>query len=278
MSRMFHRVFVASAISAAALAAPATALAATTGNGTAAGGAQTPTSVVLHLPQHAKPGQPITVTARVAALDAAQDPGAAPQPGKGGSPGRGHGTGAGRQGTGKGHGKTKSGVGHRKGTGHGKSGAGHGKGRHHAVTGEVVFFLDGHAEPPAEINRGLASEKIDVPLGHHTLLAEYSGDSVYGSAHSAPVSFELTNGQTDGGLGQQLPGAPGLGGGDNDGQDPSGYGQDGSDKGQDTGDQYGQGQYGQGQDDAGDQDGPGLDAPDQGLGGQGDQEAGAAAV
>jgi hypothetical protein len=244
MSRMFHRVFVASAISAAALAAPATALAADSGARPGGGAAQTPTSVVLHLPQHVQPGQPITVTARVSAVDAAQNPGATPQPGKDGSHGKGPGKGQGRQGGGKGHGTTKSG-GHRKGTGHGK-------GRRHPVTGEVVFFLDGRAEAPAEIDRGLASEKIDIPLGRHTLVAEYTGDSDHESARSAPVTFDLTPGQPDDGQGQQFQGPAGQDNGD-DGQDQGGYGygQNGSGDGQD--------QYGQGQD-TGDQSGPGQDA------------------
>jgi hypothetical protein len=250
MSRMFHRVFLASAISAAALAAPATALAADSGPATGTG-TQAPTSVVLHLPQHVRAGQPITVTARVTALDAARDPGGA-QPGDGGSHGKkGKGKGTGR------HGTTKSGGGHRKGTGHGGA-------HHHPVTGEVVFFLDGRAEPPAEVSRGLADEKLDVPLGRHTLVAEYTGDSEYRSARSAPVTFELTAGQPVDGQGQQPQGSPdgdgagqdqggyGQDQGGDDGQDQSGYGQDGSGDGQD--------QYGQGQ------DGPGMYAPQQGPG------------
>jgi hypothetical protein len=254
---MFHRVILASAVGAAALAAPATALAAAS-DPTGAAAAQTPTSVVLHLPQRALPGQPVMVTARVAALDAARDPGA-PQSGKDGSRSKGKGTV--RRGGGKGKGTTKSGAGHRKGTGNGESGAGHGDTRHHPVTGEVVFFLDGRAEPPAEISRGLAGEKLDIPLGRHTLLAEYTGDSEYESARSAPVTFELTAGQPVGGQGQQPQGSPDGGDGQDGygrgpggyGQGQDGYGQDGSDDGQDQG--------GQGQD-----DGPGMYAPEQGSG------------
>jgi len=250
MSRMFHRVFAASAIGAAALAAPATALAADSGTGTGTGtgtGAQTPTSVVLHLPQHARPGQPILVTARVAALDAARDP-AAPQPEKTGSHGKGKGTG--RQGGGKSKGPTKSGGAHRKGAGHGAA--------RRPVTGEVVFFLDGRAEPPAEISRGLAGEKLDIPLGRHTLVAEYTGDSTYEAARSAPVTFELAAEPVDG-QGRQ----PAPDGGD--GQDTGGYGQDQGGYGQDQGgygpdgSDDGQGRYGQGQ------DGPGMYAPEHGA-------------
>lgn len=266
MSRMFHRVFVASAISAAAFAAPATALAADSAGPAGGAGAQTPTSVVLHLPQHARPGEPITVTARISALDAAQDPGSTLRPGTGASHGKGHGRGQGHEG--KGHGTSKSG-GHRKGAGHGKSGSGQGKsgsgqgkGHRHPVTGEVVFFLDGRAETPAQIERGLASEKIDIPLGRHTLVAEYTGDSEYESARSAPVTFELTPGQPDGGQGRPAPGSPVLDGGD-DGPGAGGYGQgqDGSDDGQD--------QYGRGQDagDQGGRGGQGVDVPGQNLGG-----------
>jgi hypothetical protein len=253
---MFHRVFIASTVGAAALAAPATALAAQSGPDGGAP-AQTPTSVVLHLPQQVRPGQPVMVTARVTALDAVSDP-AAPQPRKGGS----HGKGAGRQGGGKGHGATKSGAG-RKGTGH-QGGLGT---AHHPVTGEVVFFLDGRAEPPAEISRGLAGERLDIPLGRHTLVAEYTGDSEYESARSAPVTFDLTPGQGDdqgqgfpdgGDDGQGADGQSGYGYGD--GQDQYGQGQDGYGQGG-----YGQGGYGDGQG----QDGPGWYAPERGAGGTG---------
>jgi hypothetical protein len=264
MSRMFHRVLLASAVGAAALAAPGTALAAASGPGGGAdAAAQTPTSVVLHLPQHVMPGQPVMVTARVAALDAARDPGA-PQSGKDGSRGKGKGTG--RRVGGKGHGTTKSGAGHRKGAGPGTSGAGHGGSDHHPVTGEVVFFLDGRAEPPAEISRGLAGEKLDIPLGRHTLLAEYTGDPEYQSARSAPVTFELTAGQPVDGQGQRPQGSPD--GGD-DGQDQGGYGQDQGGYGQGQ-DGYGQDGYGNG--DGQDQDGPGAYAPEQGSGAPGDAE------
>jgi hypothetical protein len=276
MSRMFHRVFAASAIGAAALAAPGTALAATAG---APGGAQTPTSIVVHLPEHVRAGQPTPVIARVIALDAVRDPGA-PQSGKDGSEGNGHGKSPARPGAGKGHGGTKSGGGHhRKGTGHGKAGAGHGKGHRHTVTGQVVFFLDGRAEPPAELDRGMADEKIDIPVGRHTLVAEYTGDAQYESARSTPVTFELAPGQTTtttgGGFGEQPLGGGPVG--DDDGQDQDGYGQDqgaygqGDSDGQDDSDgsdvSDGQGEL------AGDQIGSGLMGfPDQGVHSQGGQD------
>jgi hypothetical protein len=281
MSRMFHRVFAASAIGAAALAAPGTALAATAGAPGGAG-AQTPTSIVVHLPEHVRAGQPIPVIARVIALDAVQDPGA-PQSGKGGSEGKGHGKSPAHPGTGKGHGGTKSGGGHhRKGGGHGKAGAGHGKGHRHAVTGQVVFFLDGRAEPPAELDRGMAGEKIDIPVGRHTLVAEYTGDAQYESARSTPVTFVLTPGQTTtttgGGFGEQPLGGGPVGESGDDGQDQDGYGQDqGGVYGQ--GDPDGQGvsegpgvSDGQGEQ-AGDQDGPVMGFPDQGVHDQDGQDA-----
>lgn len=271
MSRMFHRVFAASAIGAAALAAPGTALAATAGAPGGTGGAQTPTSVVVHLPEHVRAGQPIPVIARVVALDAVQDPGAAPHPGKGGSEGKGHGKSPARPGTGKGHGGTKSGGGHHgKGSGHGKTGAGHGKDHRHTVTGQVVFFLDGRAEPPAVLDRGLADEKIDIPVGRHTLVAEYTGDAQYESARSVPVTFMLAPGQTTtttGGFGEQPQGGGPVG--DGDGQDQDGYGQDQGGYGQDGAD--GQGSDGQGED-AGYQPGPVMGFPDQGVHGQDGQD------
>lgn len=277
MSRMFHRVFAASAIGAAALAAPGTALAATAG---APGGvgAQKPTSIVVHLPEHVRAGQPIPVIARVIALDAVQDPGA-PQSGKGGGA---EGKSPARPGAGKGHGGAKSGGGHhRKGGGHGKTGTGHGKGHRHAVTGEVVFFLDGHAEPPAELDRGMAGEKIEIPVGRHTLVAEYTGDAQYESARSTPVTFVLAPGQTTsttgGGFGEQPLGGGPVGDGGDDGQDQDGYGQDQGGYGQ--GDSDGQGgsagsgvSDGQGEQ-AGDQDGP-MGFPDQGVHNQDDGQDG----
>jgi hypothetical protein len=263
---MFHRAFAMSAIGAVALAAPATALAATAGG---AAGAQTPTRVVVHLPEHVRAGQPIPVVARVIALDTARDPGA-PQPGRGGSEGKGHGKGTTHPGAGKGHGSTKSGGGHhRKGTGHGKAGSGHGKGYGHTVTGEVVFFLDGRAEPPAELEHGLAGEKIDIPVGRHTLVAEYTGDGRYESARSMPVTFELTPGQatpTGGGFGEQPQGGDGA----DEGQSQDGP--DGADQGQEAYGQDGSDGADQGQD-AGDQDGPGMGFPDQGVHGQDGQDA-----
>lgn len=253
MTRMFHRVLVASAVGAVALAATATALAADSGGG-GGSGAETPTSVVVHLPQHVRAGQPVTVTARVTAQTPDRDQGAAPRPdtdrkGKAGSGGAGHGKG---QGGGKGHGKAKGGS-HRKGTGHGG-----GKARHQAVTGEVTFFLDGRAEPSAELDRGLASEKIEIPLGRHTLVAAYSGDADHEAARSTPVTFELTPGQTGSGGDQSEPGQDGgQTGSGPDGQDgPSRGGQDGFD-GPDQG-QYGPGQGGQ------DQGGQDQDGPDGG--------------
>jgi hypothetical protein len=259
---MFHRVLVASVIGAAALAAPGTALAADSGGG---GDTATPTSVAVHLPTHVRAGQPVTVSARITPQDTAQDPGAGPQPG--GHRGKGHG------GTKGGKTGSKGGVHHHKGTGHGSGhgaghGTGHGKGkgkaRHHTVTGEVRFFLDGKAEPPVEVNRDQASEKLEIPLGRHTLVAEYSGDTDYLAARSAPVSFELEPGQVDPGQDE----GPGQG--------PDGLGPDSPDS-PDAPDQgagqYGPGQDGQDQSDQGDQDG--QDQGDQGIGqDQGDQGIG----
>lgn len=220
MSRMFHRVLAASAVGAAALAVPATALAA----GTGGAGRALPTSVAVHLPAHVTAGQPVTVTARI--TPDAQSAGSGAQ---GGHHGKGHGT--------KGGGK---GAGH--GTGHGK-GKAKGGARHHAVTGEVRFFLDGRAEPPVEVSRDQASEKLRIPLGRHTLVAEYSGDADYLASRSAPIAFALTPGgqsedpgQDEGpgqgpdGFGPQDPDAPqgpdqgvGQGGQGGWGQDPGQY-------------------------------------------------------
>lgn len=224
MSRMFHRVLAASAVGAAALAVPATALAA----GTGGGGRALPTSVAVHLPAHVTAGQPVTVTARI--TPDAQSAGSGAQ---GGHHGKGHGTKGG--GKGAGHG-----TGH--GTGHGK-GKAKGGARHHAVTGEVRFFLDGRAEPPVEVSRDQASEKLRIPLGRHTLVAEYSGDADYLASRSAPIAFALTPGgqsedpgQDEGpgqgpdGFGPQDPDAPqgpdqgvGQGGQGGWGQDPGQY-------------------------------------------------------
>jgi hypothetical protein len=194
---MFHRVLATSVIGAAALAAPVTAMAADTGGG--GGGAEpAPTAVVVHLPKHVAAGEPITVTARVTTEVAAKDPG-----GKGADkPGQGEDQ-PGKAGTGKGH----SGTGrHHKGTGHGTKGKKHhkGKGRRHAVTGKIEFFLDGKPEPPVGISHGRASERIEIPLGRHTIVAQYSGDDEHLAAKSNPVSFELTAGQD--GQGQQSTG------------------------------------------------------------------------
>jgi hypothetical protein len=256
MSRMFHRVLAASVVGAAAMAVPATALAADTGGG----GGALPTSVAVRLPAHVTAGQPITVTARV--TPDAQSGGSGAQ--SGGHHGKGHGT--------KGGGK---GAGH--GTGHGKGKAKGGTGgttRHHAVTGEVRFFLDGKAEPPVEVSRDQASEKLRIPLGRHTLVAEYSGDADYLASRSAPIAFALTPGgrsedpgQDEGpgqgpdGFGPQDPDAPQ---GPDQGVDQGGQGDQGQDPGRDQGGQDGQGDQDgdQGSDQGGWMPGSGLNTPD----------------
>lgn len=206
MSRMFHRVLIASAVGTAALVAPAAAMAADTGGGAPA---ETATSVVVHLPQSAQPGEPFTVTARIIPHDGAAAPGTPPgsdspgdsadapdstpeQPGSGsvfevrGMPGGDAQTGGVK---GKGKGKSK-GTGHRKGTGRRK---GKGGAKRPVMTGEVRFFVDGKAQPPVEVTRGQASEQISVPLGRHTISAEYSGDTHFEGADSPTVAFALTD-------------------------------------------------------------------------------------
>lgn len=249
MSRMFHRVLAASAVGAAALAVPATALAA----GTGGGGGALPTSVAVHLPAHVTAGQPITVTARITP-DA--------QSGGSGAQGGGH--------RGKGHGTKGGGRGAGHGTGHGKGKAKGGKGtaRHHAVTGEVRFFLDGKAEPSVEVSRDQASEKLRIPLGRHTLVAEYSGDADYLASRSAPIAFALTPGgqsedpgQDEGpgqgpdGFGPQDPDGPQ---GPDQGVDQGGQGDQGQDPGQDPGGLDG----GEGGGEGGWMPGSGIDSPD----------------
>ena len=213
MSRMFHRVLVTSVIGAAALAAPVTAMAADVGcgAGSGGGGAETPTAIVVHLPKHVEPGEPVTVTARITPRPADQAPTGAQsgkdQAGKGeGQKGKHKDGGQGDAQQGKDDGKdTKGDEPGKEGKGghHGRKGAGHGKkkhhrkgsgrGRRHAVTGEVEFFLDGKPQPPVEVSRDQASEKIQIPLGRHTVFAEYSGDGNFEPAKSAPVAFELAN-------------------------------------------------------------------------------------
>jgi PAX-interacting protein 1 len=266
---MFHRVLAASVIGAAALAVPGTALAADSGGG---GDTATPTSVAIHLPAHVQPGEPVTVTARITPQGTAQEPGTGPmQPG--GHRGKGHsGTKGGKSGSKGGHHHKGTGHGAGHGTGHGSGhgtghGVGHGKGkgRHHTVTGEVRFFLDGKAEPPVEVSRDQASEKLEIPLGRHTLVAEYSGDADYLAARSAPVSFELAPGQGDQGQGQGQDEGPGQG--------PDGLGQDQPDAPDQGAGQYGPGQVDQNQgdqSDQGDQEQDGQDGQDQGV----DQDSG----
>jgi len=253
MSRMFHRVLATSVIGAAAFAAPAAAMAAAdTGGGS--GGAATPTAVVVHLPKHVQAGEPVTVTARITPQPAAQDQGGE-HAGKGQDGKDKTGQGGDQQGkTGKGKGKKGTGHRHHKGTGHGTGkgktkGKGHkgGKGRRHAVTGKVAFFLDGRPEPPVAVSRDQASEKIEIPLGRHTIVAEYSGDGDFLAAKSAPVTFELTDGQDDQGAqnGQDQDGrvGPGAQAGQDDqddssvGLDDPSIGQDDPSIGQDQGDQ-----------------------------------------
>ncbi|HET9168974.1 MAG TPA: Ig-like domain-containing protein [Actinospica sp.] len=181
MSRMFHRVLATSVIGAAALTAPAAAMAADSGGGGGSGAEPVPTAVVVHLPKHVEAGQPVTVTARVSIPQAAAGQGGA-QDGKGADK--------------PGHDSGKK----HKGAGHGKKGKKHHKGstkRRHKVTGKVEFFLDGKAEPPVELNHGRASEQIDIPVGKHTLVAQYSGDDEHLASKSNPVSFELTAGDED---------------------------------------------------------------------------------
>ena len=248
MSRMFQRVLATSVIGAAALAAPAAAMAAASGGGGGSGGtAPVPTAIVLHLPKHVEAGQPVTVTARVSTPQAAA--------GQGGTDGK-DGKGADRPGqdTGKKH----------KGAGHGKKGKKHHKGttkRRHKVTGKVEFLLDGKPEPPVELSHGRASEQIEIPVGRHTLVAEYSGDDEHQASKSATVSFELAAANEDPG-GQPGAGAAGTGSTAGDGagtqagsQDPDAptLGQDSQDPTFDQGWDDGQG----GQDDQG----PGADDP-----------------
>ena len=210
MSRMFHRAFAVSVIGTAALVAPVAAMAADTGGGAAD---ETATSVVIHLPQHAQPGEPFTVTARIVPRDSAATPGTPDDPDFPGdsadapdsTPDQPGGmpearsvavTDDGWSGAVSGKGKTKGG-GHHKGKGHRK---GKGKGKRHVMTGEVRFFLDGKAQPPVEVARDQASEQIKVPLGRHTISAEYSGDAHFEGADSPKVTFTLTddNQQDDG--------------------------------------------------------------------------------
>lgn len=216
MSRMFHRALVASAISTAALVAPAAAMAADTGGGATG---ETATSVVVHLPQRALPGQPFTVTARIIPRngavapgdpqdpdfpgDSADAPDSTPDQSSGMLEARAaSGTDGDQTGTvkkGKGKGKSK-GTGHRKGTGRRK---GKGKAKRPVLTGEVRFVLDGKPQPPVEVTRDQASEQISVPLGRHTISAEYSGDGHFEGADSPTVTFALTDGSQQGDGSQQ---------------------------------------------------------------------------
>jgi hypothetical protein len=180
---MFHRVLATSVIGAAALAAPVTAMAADSGGGGGSGVEPAPTAIVLHLPKHVEAGQPVVVSARVSTPQAAADQG------------------------GKGADKPGQGAGKHKGAGHGKKGKKHHKGsakRRHKVTGKVEFLLDGKPEPPVEVSHGRASEKIEIPVGRHTLVAQYAGDDEHLASKSAPVTFELTAAQDgQGGQGAQ---------------------------------------------------------------------------
>ena len=244
MSRMFHRVLAASAVGAAALAVPATALAADTGGG--GRGAATPTSVAVHLPAHVMAGQPVTVSARITPQDEAEGTGPGTQDGR---HGKSHGTKGGGHRPGPVHG-----TGHGKGKG-GKGKGGTGKARRHAVTGEVRFLLDGKAEPPVEVSRDQASEKLRIPLGRHTLVAEYSGDADHLASRSAPVAFDLAPGQTVDPGQDENPGQD-----EGPGQGPDGLGPqapDTPDQGVDQGDQD---PSGQDRGDQGDQDGPVSDS------------------
>jgi len=263
MSRMFHRVLATSVIGAAALAAPVTAMAADSGGGGGSGAEPTPTAIVVHLPRHVEAGEPVTVTARVTPRAAEESSGE--QTGKGqDKPSQGDDQ-QGEQGTGKGGRGAGGGHRHHKGVGHGKKKGKHhkglGKGRRHAVTGEVEFVLDGKPEPSVAVSRGRASEKIEIPLGRHTIVAEYSGDEDFLAAKSDPVTFELTAGQDDQSAqsgDQDGDGGYGPGGGEVAGQDPDyptlGQDQDEPTIDQDQGDStFGQDQgdstIGQGQDD-----------------------------
>ncbi|WP_157436569.1 Ig-like domain-containing protein [Actinospica robiniae] len=213
MSRMFHRAVAVSVIGTAALVAPVAAMAADTGGGTTG---ETATSVVVHLPQSAQPGEPFTVTARITPRDGVATPGSPQDPDfpgdsagapdstpeqPGATPETRSGTGAdgSQTGTVKGKGKSK-GTGHRKGTGRRK---GKGKTRRPALTGEVTFIVDGKAQPPVEVTRDQASEQISVPLGRHTISAEYSGDDHFEGADSPTVAFALTDGSEQGDGSQQ---------------------------------------------------------------------------
>ncbi len=247
MSRMFHRVLATSVIGAAALAVPVTAMAADSGGGGGSGAEPAPTAIVLHLPKHVEAGRPVVVTARVSTPQAAADQG-----GKDGKDGKGADQPG--QGSGKQH----------KGAGHGKKGKKHHKGsakRRHKVTGKVEFLLDGKPEPPVEVSHGRASEKIEIPIGRHTLVAQYSGDDEHLASKSAPVAFELKAAQE----GQDGPDAQNAGNADDpkgsvgtstqaDTQDP-----DYPTLGQDTQDPT----FDQGGDEDQDDQGPGWDTPNQ---------------
>lgn len=248
MSRMFHRVLASSVIGAAALAAPVTAMAADSGGGGGSGAEPAPTAIVLHLPKHVQAGQPVVVSARVSTPQAAAD--------QGGKDGKG------ADGPGKGAGK-------HKGAGHGKTGKKHHKGsakRRHKVTGKVEFLLDGKPEPPVEVSHGRASEKIEIPIGRHTLVAQYSGDDEHLASKSDPVTFELKAAQdgpdAPGGQVAQSAGNAGDPKGSvgasaqADGQDPD---SDYPTLGQDTQDPT----FDQGWDEDQDDQGPGWDTPNQ---------------
>ena len=241
MSRMFHRVLASSVIGAAALAAPVTAMAADSGGGGGSGAEPAPTAIVLHLPKHVQAGQPVVVSARVSTPQAAAD--------QGGKDGKG------ADGPGKGAGK-------HKGAGHSKTGKKHHKGsakRRHKVTGKVEFLLDGKPEPPVEVSHGRASEKIEIPIGRHTLVAQYSGDDEHLASKSAPVTFELTAAQ-DGQQGPTAddPKAPVGASAPADAPNPD-SGSDYPTLGQDTQDPT----FDQGGDEDQDDQGPGWDTPNQ---------------
>lgn len=240
MSRMFHRVLATSVIGAAALAAPVTAMAADSGGGGGSGAEPAPTAIVLHLPKHVEAGQPVVVTARVSTPQAAANQG-----GKDGKGADGPGQGAGKH----------------KGAGHGKKGKKHHKGtgkRRHKVTGKVEFLLDGKPEPPVEVSHGRASERIEIPIGRHTLVAQYSGDDEHLASKSAPVTFELKAAQ-DGQDGQDAQNADDPKGSVGTSAQADGQDADYPTLGQDSQDPT----FDQGGDEDQDDRGPGWDTPNQ---------------
>jgi Bacterial Ig-like domain (group 3) len=178
MSRAIHRLLVTAAVGGIAVL-PTLAFAADASPGDQP---QMSTTITVGTPKHAPIDGETSLTARITAADTDGDTGT---DGEAGKPRL-----SARSDAGQGDSDdstAKKGKGHKK-----KAKGGHHQKHHAAETGTVTFTVDGKAQPPIQVERDHATEKIQLSPGNHTVAATYSGDGHYRASRSIPVTFSVS--------------------------------------------------------------------------------------